>query len=77
MAEKENDLVATGILPVIPNRQAGSLSDQSISGVGCHWRLAQFRDSRDFLSPLTTEHESAAPESGATDVFCPAGLIRA
>jgi hypothetical protein len=27
--EKENDLVATGILPVIPNGQAGSLSHHS------------------------------------------------
>jgi hypothetical protein len=26
---------------------------------------------------VTTEHESAATESGATDVFRPAGLIRA
>jgi hypothetical protein len=32
MAENQKDLVATGILPVIPNRQAGSLSHQSVSG---------------------------------------------
>jgi hypothetical protein len=36
MAVKENDLVATGILPVISNRQAGSLSHQSISGAETH-----------------------------------------
>jgi hypothetical protein len=31
-AEKVKDLVATGILPVMLNRQAGSLSHQAISG---------------------------------------------
>jgi hypothetical protein len=41
MAEKENDSVATGILPVVPNRQAGSLSHQPISSVGCHCWLVQ------------------------------------
>jgi hypothetical protein len=37
--EKENGLVATGILPVIPNRrdrQAGSLSHQSKLGADTH-----------------------------------------
>jgi hypothetical protein len=49
--EKENDLVATGILPVIPNRQAGSLSHRPMSGVGCHCWLAQqcFLSSFSFL----------------------------
>jgi hypothetical protein len=41
MTEKENDLVATGILPVIPNRQAGSLSHQSALGTDTHRVLRQ------------------------------------
>jgi hypothetical protein len=36
MAVQENDLVATGMLPVISNRQAGSLSHQSILGAETH-----------------------------------------
>jgi len=41
MTEKENDLVATGILPVIPNRQAGSLSHQSVLGTDTHHELGE------------------------------------